>query len=249
MSMINVAIKAVKKAAKVTLEEFGNFKEVNYKVGEEVVTDVDIKAERKIKETIKKYFPKHSILSEEEDRETPISGGYLWIIDPIDGTLNYARGIKLYGISVALAKDKEVILGVVYNPFTNELFTAEKRKGAFLNNRKIKVSSQNKLSKSIIYSTELFKTKEIIKNLFDKVKNLRITSSSAYETCLVAAGRAEAFIKVTDHSWGFAAANLIIEEAGGKVTNFDRSKWNVHSTKILASNGILHDKILKLLEK
>ncbi|NIO23007.1 MAG: inositol monophosphatase [Candidatus Aenigmarchaeota archaeon] len=246
---LTFAIKAAKEAGKITLDQFEKFKDVSYKPGEEIVTDVDVKAERKIKEIIKKHFPKHNILAEEEGEDFVSSSDYLWIIDPVDGTVNYSRGIKLYGISIALAKNNEVVLGVVYNPIFDELFTTERGKGAFLNGKKIKVSSENELFKTVIYSTELFRTKEIIKNLFDRVRNLRITSSSAYETCLVACGKVDAYIKVTNVPWGFAAANLIVEEAGGRVTNFDGSKWNIHSKNILSSNGILHEKILSLLEK
>lgn len=247
--MLQTAINAAKEAAKISLEQFEKFKDVSYKAGEEIVTDVDIKAERKIREILKKRFPEHNILAEEEGKESPTSSDYLWIIDPIDGTVNYSRGIKLYGISIALAKNKGVILGVVYNPITEELFTAEKEKGAFLNGQPIQVSGTEELSKSVVYTTELFKTKDIVNLLFDKIKNFRVTSSSAYETCLVACGRTDGFIKVTTHPWGFAAACLIVEEAGGKVTDFDGNKWNIDSTKLLITNGKLHSEIMNHLNK
>lgn len=252
MNMLNIAIKAVKEAAKISLPAFTKKKNISYKNKEgeeEIVTDIDLKAEKAIKAVLKKHFPDHNFLGEEQGKESQKSSDFLWLIDPLDGTVNYCRDIKLYGISLALAKKKDVILGVVYNPLTNELFTAQKGQGAFLNNQKIKVSSQKELSNSVIYTTELYKTINIIKNLIFKLKNLRITSSAAYETCLVACGRTDGFIKVTTNPWGFAAANLIVKEAGGKVTNFNGSKWNIDSTKMLITNDILHNKILKLLNK
>jgi len=245
-SQIKVAIKAAKAAGELSLDFFNKEKEISYKEQEEIVTDVDIKCEDVIKSIIKKEFADHAFLGEEKGKEG--SSEYTWVIDPIDGTVNYSRGIKLYGISIALVKDKKVVLGVVYNPLTNELFSAQKGKGAFLNGQKIKVSDVSQLSKSVVYATELYRSKEYVSSLFDKIKRFRITSSSAYETCLVACGRTDGFIKVTKVPWGFAAANLIVEEAGGKVTNFNDSEWNIESNKMLVSNAKLHQEIIALLE-
>lgn len=247
--MLQTAIKAAKEVARVSLEFFDKEKSISYKEQEEIVTNIDIEAETMIKSIIKAEFSDHAILGEEGGRVNDGSSEYCWIIDPIDGTVNYSRGIQLYGISIAIAKNKDVVAGVVYNPITKELFTAEKGKGAFLNGQPIKVSDMSELSKSVVYSTELFKTKDIVSNFFEKVKNFRITSSSAYETCLVACGRTEGFIKVTTHPWGFAAACLIVDEAGGTVTNFDGSPWNIDSTKLLITNGGLHNEMMTLLNK
>jgi myo-inositol-1(or 4)-monophosphatase len=247
MSVLEIAVRAVKEAAKVTQRQFGKPRSVEYKAGEEAVTKADIEAERKIREILGKHFPEHSILGEEEGQDS--SSDCLWLIDPIDGTVNYSRGIRLYGISLAMARNRKPVLGVVCNPLSGELFTAERGKGAYMNGEKIRVSSRTELSKSVVYATELFKSKKHVEGLFEKVKNFRITSSSAYETCLVACGRTEAFVKITSHPWGFAAASLIVEEAGGKVTNFDGTRWSIDSTKLLASNGLLHEEILALLGK
>lgn len=244
---LSVAVEAVKEAARISLEGFQQIQKISYKEGEEIVTEFDVKAEQAIRLHIKKYFPEDNILGEEQGTQENSTSARLWIIDPIDGTVNYSRGIQMYGVSLALAVENQVIAGVVYNPVTHELFTAEKGKGSFLNGSRVIVSNRDQLSQSVIYATELYKTRDILLPLMDTVKQLRITSSSAYETCHVAAGRTEAFIKVTTHPWGFAAANLIVEEAGGVVTNFDGTAWDIHSTHILSSNKVLHQELLDLI--
>ena len=246
--MINTGIRAVKEAAKLSLNSFNKKQQLFRKAEDELVTQVDIACERLIKTTILKDFPDHGFLSEEEisDHE---GKEYIWIIDPIDGTVNYSRGISLYGISVALAKNKDIILGIVYNPVIDELLVAERGSQALLNGKPIHVSSENKVNRSVIYTTELYKSETYVRSIYQKVKQFRVTSSSAYETCLVAMGRTEAFIKITSHPWGFAAANLIVESAGGKVTNFDGTAWNLDSTHILSSNGLIHQEILQLLNQ
>lgn len=245
--MINVAIEAVQAAAKITTANFGRLQEVSEKSQDrEIVTKIDLEAENKIKEIITGQFPTHGFLGEESGTNHQNSE-FVWLTDPIDGTVNYSRGLKKYGISLALAQGKKIVLGVVYNPITEELFTAERGKGASLNGQAIKVNNNQDLYQSVIYATEFYRSRELIVPLFDKIKNLRITSSAAYDTCMVACGRTEAFIKVTTHPWGFAAASLIVEEAGGKVTNLDGTDWNMNSTKLLATNGVLHEEIMKIL--
>lgn len=246
--MLQTAIQAVKRAAAITKKYFSKPGYLHYKTGQELVTEVDAKAEEIIRETLASRFRDHAFLGEESGISISNSP-YLWITDPIEGTVNFSRGIHRYAISLALAKGKNVIIGVVYNPITNELFTAQKNKGAHLNGKRIRVSERTDLYQAVIYATALFKSKHVLRTLFTKVRDLRIAESSAYENCLIACGRTEAFVKITTHPWGFAAANLIVEEAGGRVTNFDGTKWDIHSTKLLASNGVLHREILALLEK
>lgn len=249
MQMMQTAIFAAKAAGNFSKNYFQKTQQLFYKEQEEVFTQTDVQTEALIKDVIRKEFPKHNILGEETGLTKESKSDYTWIIDPIDGSENFTRGIYLYGISIALAIKNEVKIATVFNPLTNELFSAEKGKGAFLNGKPISVSQRSELSKAVIYGTELYKSKEYLKPLFDKVKNLRITSSSAYETCLVACGRIEGFVKVTTHPWGFAAANLIVEEAGGQVTNFDGSTWDTRSNKILSSNKVLHQELLDLINQ
>ena len=246
--MRETAIEAVKKAAKKAQKNFLQAKKTFTKVDDEPVTEIDIECEKIIKDVLSAKFPDYGFLGEESGNDKKDSP-HKWIVDPIDGTVNYTRGIYLYGISIALAKDKDVILGVVYNPVFDEMLVAEKGKGAYLNDKKIRVSKVKNLSQSVIYATELYKSNKFVKNVYQEIKQFRITSSSAYETCLVAMGKIEGFIKITTHPWGFAAANLIVDEAGGKVTNFDNTPWNIDSTHTLTTNGYVHKQILNLLVK
>ncbi|MFC1653482.1 inositol monophosphatase family protein [Patescibacteria group bacterium] len=240
------AINAIKAAAKESLKYFGKTNKTFYKKGDELVTQIDIDCENIIKNLLINDFPNYGFLGEESE-EKKEDTDYKWIVDPIDGTVNFSRGINLYGISIALANKNKVILGIVYNPVSDELFVAEKSQGTTLNGVKTKVSNEESLDRSVIYSTELFKSDQHVSSLYKKIKQFRITSSSAYETCLVAAGRIEGFIKVTTNPWGFAAANLIVEEAGGEVTNFKGEEWDTNSTHIVSSNGFVHKKLLESL--
>jgi myo-inositol-1(or 4)-monophosphatase len=240
--MLSTAIQAVKRAARITTKYFSKPTHFRYKNGQELVTEVDAKAEQIIRKTLASRFRHHGFLGEESGSSAS-SSVYLWIADPIEGTVNFSRGIHRYAISLALARGKHVLLGVVYNPITNELFTAKKEGGAYLNGKRIHVSKRAELFQAVIYATALHKSSRTLRELFKKVRDLRIAESSAYENSLIACGKTEAFIKITTHPWGFAAANLIVEEAGGRVTNFDGSPWSIHSTKLLASNGILHEDI------
>ncbi len=243
---LEVGLEAVREAGNILAPFFGKPQEVSYKEGKEIVTEMDLKAEQKIKEICNLNFPDYAFLGEEQGKDN-IDSEYLWITDALDGTLNYSRGIFPYGVSLALAKNREVVLGIVFNPITNELFHAVRGKGAFLNNNPISVSNVSDISKSIIYSTEIYRTFSLVSSLSKNAKHFRITSSSAYDTCLIACGRAEAYIKVTSHPWGFAAANLIVEEAGGKITDLDKKKWNIDSKRMIISNFALHFLLLEEL--
>jgi myo-inositol-1(or 4)-monophosphatase len=252
---VEIAKEAALGAAAWPLREFFGKKQAlsSYKEGDELVTEADKCAEQRIRDCIHHYYPDHSILGEEGGLEGKASSEYLWIVDPLDGTLNYSRGIHLYGVSIAVAWKKEIVAGVVYNPFTRELFMAEKGEGAYLHDEltfskhRLTVSDTVDLSKALIYIGNLQKTRKHIEQLIDHVPSLRVNSSSSYEECLVASGRAEGFIKVNSKIWDYAAGFHIIEEAGGTVTNFDGSAWNIESTHMLASNGILHEEIRKNL--
>lgn len=244
--MINLISETLKEAGQYTLSHFQEDLTINYKIGDELVTKIDHECEKLIKEKILNKFPDHRFWGEEQG-QTKSNSDWTWIVDPVDGSVNYSRHISLFGISIAAVHKNKVQAAGVFNPITQELFLAERNNGTTLNGKKVSVSKESNLNHSIVYSTELFKSFKYISPLFNLIKNLRITSSSAYETCLVASGRTEAFIKITTHPWGFAAANLIVEEAGGKVTNFDGTNWDINSTHILSSNGLLHNNLLELI--
>ena len=245
-----VATLAIKKAGKVSLENFRKETKVREKEFKELVSNVDLKSEEIIIHEIKKNFPDHGITSEELGTE----GGqedYTWIIDPLDGTHNYIYGQPAFGISIALAHEREVIMGLIYMPFYDELFYAEKNNGAYCNRRQIRVSNRDKLSEAyILYDPQLHKRKDMFDNLrrvSRKSFTLRIIGCAVSDASSVATGRADARVwhntKITD----VAAGTLLVKEAGGKVTDFSGNPYKLGNTEVLASNGKIHDELISIL--
>ena len=248
------AIKAAKLAGKVIMRNYGKIGKISFKENRRsLLTTSDLKSEKIIIKTIKNKFPGHNIISEESGIENKKSE-YSWIIDPVDGTSNFSQGIPFFCASIALAKNNKVILGVVYDPLRNEMFLAERGKGAFLNNKKIKVSDKNNIDDAVINSgissssnvsvKSLHKTAE----LFSYVRGIRILGSAALNLCYIASGRLDAFFSQNIQSWDAAAGFLIIEQAGGKVTDFKGKQWNINKKQLVATNKKLHNKFLRLLK-
>lgn len=211
----------------------------------------DLKSDKLIISAIKKKFPQHNILTEESgfiDKKSD----YAWVIDPLDGSTNFARGNPFFAVSIALMKDKELLLGVVYAPYLKELYVAEKGKGAYLNGKKIHVSKTNTLAKSYLVSCEggdatNKQIAEINAKFLPLVKDMRKLGSAALESSSVAAGRSEAYIVRQISSWDVAAGVLLVEEAGGKVTDFEGKPWNGRKSNLVFSNGKVHGRILERL--
>ncbi|MEW5896331.1 MAG: inositol monophosphatase [Nanoarchaeota archaeon] len=223
----------------------------------------DQKSDRIISAKIKAKYPSHNILSEESGL-TNRSSKYTWIIDPLDGTSNFANGNPFFAVSIALMEAQEVILGVVYAPFLKELYVAEKNKGAYIyekngkknkkKTRKLQVSKMNNLADSYIISCGGGeKTNEKVAALYchfyNRVKEMRKLGSAALESAYIAAGRAEAYIVATIQPWDVAAGALLIKEAGGKVTDFKGCPWNYKTADLVFSNGIIHEQVLKEIKK
>ena len=201
MGFRETAIRAAKEAGKIHLKYFRKKFEIRYKAYKHNrVTIADTEAEKKIVSEIRKEYPSHNILAEEA--EYPRTGSeYLWVIDPLDGTNNFSKGIPVFCVSIALAKDNELILGVIYDPTRNELFVAEKGKGAFLNGKRIKVSGSSQLHDSILLTgfyydrgKPMFSTLASMQEFFLKdVIGIRCTGSAALDLCSVASGRVDGF--------------------------------------------------------
>jgi len=248
-----VGISAVKKAGKLALREYKKFhrSEIKLKSGREIVTKVDLASEKIIIDEIKKNFKEHEILSEESG-DNKQKSDYLWIIDPIDGTTNFTIHNPLWAISVGVAYRNKIIFGFIYAPFLEELFVAEKGKGAYLNNHKIKISKVKK-EKEIHTFCHGSNKKSVLKALkyYRKQKlnklDCRQLGSASMELAYVASGRVESIMIPGAHSWDVAAGVLIVREAGGKVTDFDGKVWNLDSKDIIASNGTTHNSILKVI--
>ncbi len=254
MNFKSVALLAAKKAGTIIKTNYGKKLQVTVKgeAGKDFVTNADFGSEKAIISTIKKAFPDHAILAEESGAHAGTSE-YTWVIDPLDGTTNFSRNIPFFSIAIALARKGEIILGLVYNPILNELFFAEKGSKAFLNNKPISVSERKTLAKSILsqsfdYSNE--KRKDNFRNIqktFFQIEGFRLYHSTELELCNVACGRTEGYMVSSSNPWDIAAGAFIVERAGGKVTNFDGTKWSCQVPRIVATNKRIHKELLQVL--
>ena len=218
-----------------------------------LVTEADHASEKAILDVIKKEFPGHYILSEEAG-EIIQDSSYKWIIDPIDGTVNFAHSIPLCCVSIAVEYDGEIVLGSVYNPIMNELFFAEKGKGATLNDNQIRVSKkQNVINACLVtgfpytYLDVPNGPLQIFEKLIRKGIPVRRLGSAATDLCWVAAGRFDGFYEHKLQAWDSAGGYLIVEEAGGRVTDFKGNKFSPYQPHILATNGDIHDEMLAVI--
>lgn len=252
-----LAIKAAREAGNLLKTYFGRTIQVRAKGERSLVTDIDLKAEEKIVNLIKKDYPEDNILSEETKYQT-FDSDFRWIIDPLDGTHNYIRGMENFGTSIALAYKparrrggEQVILGVIYLPMSDELYFAEKGKGAFLNQRKISVSQKDLDRTTMIYDSTIRLNKgpmlKYLDRLVDFVFNIRMFGSTVRSLTYVAEGKADLEVEYNDKPWDFAAGLLLVEEAGGKATDLKGKKWTLNSKGYIASNGRIHSQALKII--
>ncbi|HKP32547.1 MAG TPA: inositol monophosphatase family protein [Chitinophagaceae bacterium] len=244
-------IKATEAGGRTIQEYFNKEIRISNKEGvNNLVTEADHASEKVIIDVIRKDFPDHAILSE-ECGALETDSEYKWIIDPIDGTVNFANGIPICCVSIAVEHNKEIVLGAVYNPFINEFFFAQKGYGASLNDKKIKVSSKTEVIHSCLVTgfpyTYLDMPNgplQIFERFIRKGVPVRRLGSAAIDLCWVAAGRFDGFYEMNLQAWDSAAGFLIVEEAGGKVTDFKGNHFSPHQTFVVATNGIIHDEIL-----
>jgi myo-inositol-1(or 4)-monophosphatase len=249
-----VLIEAAKAGAAEILRYFnGEFKVSNKEGVNNLVTEADHASEKAIFEVIKKYYPDHQLLGEESGAITHDST-YKWIVDPIDGTVNFANGIPLNCVSIGIEKEGEIILGAVYNPHMNEFFLAEKDCGATLNDKPIKVSKQNKVIHACLvtgfpytYINTPNGPLEVFAKFIQKGVPVRRLGSAAIDLCWVAAGRLDGFYEHKLEPWDSAAGFLIVKEAGGKVTHFNGEPYSVYQHSLVATNGEIHDELLGVI--
>jgi myo-inositol-1(or 4)-monophosphatase len=250
----NTLIEAAKAGAAEIVRFFNtDFKITNKEGINNPVTEADHASEKAIFSTIKAKFPAHYILSEEAGKIVQDST-YKWIIDPIDGTINFAHGIPLNCVSIGLEQEGEMIMGCVYNPHLEELFFAEKGKGATLNDKPIQVSAQTEVIQACLVTgfpyTYLDMPNgplEIFERFIRKGVPVRRLGSAAIDLCWVAAGRFDGFYEHKLEAWDSAAGFLIVEEAGGRVTDFDGNKYSPYQHRILATNAKIHEEMLKVI--
>lgn len=247
-------IHAAKLAGQFQLKHFGKLKrkDICYKVHGEYVTYVDKISGKLIINHIKKYFPCHNFLSEDYPAQLNKSD-YTWYIDPLDGTTNYSIQNPLFGVSIAVAYKNETIEGIIFLPYLKELFYVKKGYGAYKNNKRIYVSRQNNIHQSILaigFTHRLVSMRQglgIFKKIRPSAANVRIFGSSNYSLCSLASGHIEAFIMPGSlKSWDVNPGILLIEEAGGKITDFRENK-KYKNKNLLLSNGKIHQQILNKL--
>jgi myo-inositol-1(or 4)-monophosphatase len=227
---------------------------VHYKGEINIVTEEDRLSEDMIVSRIRKHFPDHDILTE-ESKGIDRGSDYRWIIDPLDGTTNYAHGYPVFCVSIALEKKGDVILGVIYNPMLRELFVAEKNKGAFLNRKRLSVSGTSALSRSLLatgFPYDIRRNADNNMNYFIgmavKAQAIRRAGSAALDLAYVSAGRFDGFWELKLHPWDTAAASLMIREAGGTLSDISGNPYQLSSSGIVASNGHVHRAMLRLLQ-
>jgi myo-inositol-1(or 4)-monophosphatase len=249
-----IAVEAAKEGANILLKYFGSKIEIRRKGKINLVTEVDMRSEERIIEVVRSYFPDHQILAEEGQYAAKRSP-YKWIIDPLDGTTNYAHGYPCFSVSIGLEVEGEVVLGVVYQPLLDELFIAEKGNGATLNQRKISVSQTEALDSSLLgtgFPYDVHTNRENNLNYFNRfalnAQAIRRDGSAAIDLCYVAAGRFDGYWELRLSAWDVAAGSLIVTEAGGRVTDFKGNKCNIYGEQVAASNGRIHDQMLSILQ-
>lgn len=251
---LKVALRAAEEAGAIQRSMLDRKKEVAYKGEINLVTEVDKRCETRIIEIIRGVFPEHNILTE----ETPMAetgSPFKWIVDPLDGTTNYAHGYPIFSVSIALEREGEVLLGVVFDPTRGEQFIARKGEGAFLNGKRIVVSETESLNRALLSTGFPYDLRESRENNVDHFNRfifaaqaVRRDGSAALDLCYVAAGRFDGFWELKLHPWDVAAGTLMVEEAGGRVTDFSGNPASIYHRQILASNGRIHDEMLRILQ-
>ncbi|HLC60051.1 MAG TPA: inositol monophosphatase [Candidatus Nanoarchaeia archaeon] len=245
-----VLLRASKSAGKLILKYFGKKGKFREKSNKSLVSEADLRANKIIIQTIKENFPHHSILSEETGFEDNDSD-YKWVIDPIDGTHNFLRGLPIFGVSIALEYQNQVVLGVLEFPTLKLSAVAEKGKGAFLNGEQIKVSDNSEIMHSFILYEFVPGTRhkglELLKRLSNETINIRNFGSAIYELMLVASGKCDAFVIFSTNEWDIAAGMLLVEEAGGKATDLRGNPCTPSNGSFIITNGPIHDALLRYL--
>lgn len=255
---LNLAIRAAKKAGKLQMQFRDKPKRIKAKGIIDYVTEVDIASEKLICAMIRKKFPTHHLVTEENtcvSTSKNINKKYSWIIDPLDGTINYMHGLPLFCISIAFAIDNQVQAGVVYAPALGECFTAIKGKGAYMNNKHISVSKHTKLIKSLLVTGFAYNIHHADNTNLDNFARISLQSqavrrlgSAAIDLAYIAAGRFEGFWELYLNPWDMAAGSLLVKEAGGNVTDFSGKTFNIYGKQLLATNGKIHHLLKQLIQ-
>ena len=253
--MIDDIIQISKEAGELIRNGFGKTHSIEFKTNElNLVTETDKASEKLITDFIKKKYPSHGILAE-EGSEMNKSAEYLWVVDPLDGTTNFAHGFPIFSVSIGLQKNGETIAGVVYDVNRDVVYSTEKNNGSFENGRRIRVSKNENLGHSMLVTGFPYDVKDNPDKAFERfieflkhARAIRRLGSAAIDFCYVAKGVFDGFWEVSLHPWDICAGKLIVEEAGGLVTDFNGNEIDINSKRILATNGVIHQKMIDVMK-
>ena len=250
-----VAAEAAQKAGRMLRRMLGNAHRIVKKGEIDLVTEADLAAEKVILQTMARNFPGDIIMSEEAGTHGEKSSR-IWLIDPLDGTTNYAHRFPFFAVSIALEIEKEVVLGVVYNPHMDEFFEAARGKGARLNGEPLRVSNTRTLQDSLLatgFPYDVHERPEKVMTLLERMivraQGVRRLGSAALDLCYVAAGRLDGFWEQDLKPWDTAAGEIIVREAGGRVTTFDGRPYTPYLRNVVASNGYIHDEMVEVTRR
>lgn len=249
--LLLIAERAAREAGALLSDNFGKLLTIEQKADQSLVTDIDKKAEKIVVDIIRSVWPGHTIIGEESGR-SQTNGEYTWVIDPIDGTHNYIRGMKNFGVSIGIIRGREFIAGVIYLPCEDALYKAELGSGCFRNNERIHVTQFSKANECTLLFDSGFKIGyaekiEVLKKVAPQMFNVRMFGASVRNLTYVAEGVADVLLEFDDKLWDFAAGIALVKEAGGMVTDFDGNALTPDSYSYIASNGFVHESILELV--
>jgi myo-inositol-1(or 4)-monophosphatase len=252
-NFMSVAWEAANAAGAIIRENWQQPKTIDYKGAIDLVTSVDRECERQIVDVIRRNFPDHSILAEEETDVDGAQNHYRWIIDPLDGTTNFVHSYPQFSVSIALEQNGGVIVGLVYDPIRNECFKAALGQGATLDSIPIRTSIANELDKSLLATGFPYDHRDFadfylsyFKAFMIRCQGIRRGGSAALDLCYVACGRLDGFWELKLKPWDIAAGSLIITEAGGKLSDFSGKPFSIRGYETLATNGLIHDEMVRV---
>jgi myo-inositol-1(or 4)-monophosphatase len=250
-NFMSVAWQAANAAGAIIRANWQQPKTIDYKGAIDLVTSVDRECERKIIDVIRRNFPDHSILAEEETDVQCAQSQYRWIVDPLDGTTNFAHSYPQFSVSIALEQNGRVIVGLVYDPIRNECFKAALGQGATLNTNAMRISLVDELDKSLLATGFPYDRRDFAdfylsysKAFMTRCQGIRRGGSAALDLCYVACGRLDGFWELKLKPWDIAAGSLIVTEAGGKLSDFSGKPFSIRGQETLATNGLIHDEMV-----
>ncbi|NQT95793.1 MAG: inositol monophosphatase [Candidatus Omnitrophica bacterium] len=250
-----IAERTAIEAGSFLMKNLGKIKSIHYKGRMNLTTNVDKKCEALIVERVRSAFPEHSLLCEETGKGGAKETTFRWLIDPLDGTTNYTHGFPFFSVSIGLLEGNKLLVGVVYDPTRDELFSAARGCGAYLNKKRIRVSRVRKLNHALLvtgfpyrFGKDMNRSIENFRRFMLKAQAVRRAGSAALDLCYVAMGRFDGFWEAGLHPWDTAAGAIIVEEAGGRMTTFDGESFSPFRKEMIGTNSHIHNQMIKVLK-